>query len=211
MDWLTETLAKFRMLTGEPEFDRFFEPDMDPYMDFRLHGERSALTLELRNLSRVLRPNFEAFTSEVRYTDRVLSFPAIFLEDFMFERPIATFGLADLGLLYSTLTGDPGSVGYFPLNAVRWLTPPREIAALVTDSGTRSFQAELFHFGEGQRSLAAEFYLLDAGPYVLSLEAPGSEPLRREFASDGKRARVAFELPPRQLCTIRITVDSERP
>ncbi len=211
MDWLTETLAKFRMLTGEPEFDRFFEPGRDPYMDFRLHADRAALTLELRNVSRVLRSNFEGFTSEVRYTDRVLSFPAIFLEDFMFEQPIATFGLADLGLLYSTLTGDPGSVGYFPLNAVRWLTPPREIAALVTDSGARSFEAELFHFGERQRSLAAEFYLLEAGPYVLSLEAAGRELLRREFVSDGKRARVALELPPRQLCMIRVAAARGRP
>ena len=210
MHWLTETLAKFRMLTGEREFDRFFETESDPYMDFRLHSDRAALTLELRNLSRVLRPNFEGFTSEVRYTDRVLSFPAIFLEDFMFEKPIANFGMADLGLLYSTVTGDPGSVGYFPLNAVRWLTPPREIAALVTDSGKRSLQAELFHFGTGERSLSAEFYLLDPGVYILSVEAPGREPLRREFVSDGKRARVDLDLPPRQLCVIRVAADEGR-
>ena len=211
MDWLTGTLAKLRMLTGDREFDGFFEREQDPYMSFRLRGDRSALTSELRNLARLLRPNFEGFTSEVRYTDRVLSFPAIFLEDFMFEQSVGNFALADLGLLYSTATGDPGGVGYFPLNAVRWLTPPREIAALVTDSGTRGLRAELFHFGKQDRSLAAEFYLLEPGRYTLIVEDAGRELLQGEFVSDGKHARASFQLPPQRLCVVRVEAVGRQP
>ncbi|MFB3905066.1 MAG: hypothetical protein ACE15E_16570 [Acidobacteriota bacterium] len=48
------------------------------------------------------------------------------------------------GALYSRATGDPGSPLVFPLNAVRWLTPPRQIAALVTHSSHDRFSAELF-------------------------------------------------------------------
>ena len=57
----------------------------------RLRADRSALTSELRNLARLLRLNFESFTSAVRYTNRVLRFPAIFLEDFIFEQSVGNF------------------------------------------------------------------------------------------------------------------------
>ena len=81
-------------------------------------------------------------------------------------------------LLYSTATGDPGEAQYFPLNAVRWMTPPRDIAALVTDSGKDRFSAELFHFGGEKREMAAELYLLEPGKYrTLS---------QRELAAIGK-------------------------
>jgi hypothetical protein len=111
-------------------------------------------------------------------------------------------------LLYSTVTGDPGSAGYFPLNAVRWLTEPRNIAALVRESGTERFAAELFHFGREKRPMSAEFYLLDPGEYTLSL-ATKNGAIRRPLATDevvvkGDGTRVFFELPPRRLCVLNI-------
>ncbi len=102
----------------------------------------------------------------------------------------------------------PRGVGYFPLNAVRWLPPPRDIAALVTDSGRDRFTAELFHFGKDTRALAAELYLLARGDYRLTL-APAdgrSVPLSsRAITVKGPYTRVSLDLPPQRLCTLNIT------
>jgi hypothetical protein len=112
----------------------------------------------------------------------------------------------DPALLYACATGDLGRVDYFPLNAVRWLTPPRDIAALVTSNGTDHLHAELYHFGDQSRDMAAELYLLDDGTYTF-LIGQGSDRVlfRREFGVTGPRTRVAFSLPPKQLCRLRIT------
>ena len=48
------------------------------------------------------------------------------------------------------------------------------IAALVTDSGRRSFAAELFHFGKAPRPLEAELFLLSPGEYELTLALAGT-------------------------------------
>jgi hypothetical protein len=110
--------------------------------------------------------------------------------------------------LYSCATGDPGTPGYFPLNAVRWLTPPRNIAALVTEASRDSLSAELFHFGRQKRPMAAEFYLLKPGRYQLALTDRQSDPeqrvLKKEFAAAGPRSRVDFTLPARCTCLLRI-------
>jgi hypothetical protein len=113
----------------------------------------------------------------------------------------------NLPLLYATATGDRGQFGIFPLNAVRWLTPPREIAALVTHSGRNRFTAELFHFGPEPRSLSAEFYLLQPGRYTMEIRLSDGEPVVArpiEFTVAGPRAKVAFELPAKKLCVLRI-------
>jgi hypothetical protein len=112
----------------------------------------------------------------------------------------------DLELLYGTATGDRGKFLVFPMNAVRWLTEPREIAALVTDRGRQRFSAELFHFGERPRKMAAELYLLAPGRYTLRLAGGDGQPLgdARPFAVDGPRTRIEFELPPRTLCVLRV-------
>jgi hypothetical protein len=127
----------------------------------------------------------------------------------MFEEAVAGFWRADTDLLYSTVTGDPGDVGYFPVNAVRWLTPPRDIAALITDSGRDRFKAELFHFGDDTRALEAELYLLEEGDYVMTLaeKAGGNAPTvlsERRLQVRGSRTRIGLELPPRTLCVVAV-------
>ena len=72
--------------------------------------------------------NFHGYTSEVRYTDQdFLRFPTLFLDDGLAkpDKPVRV----QRDLLYSSVTGDPGTSGYFPLNAVRWITSPREFGA----------------------------------------------------------------------------------
>jgi hypothetical protein len=114
----------------------------------------------------------------------------------------------DPAFLHSMVTGDPGGAEYFPLNAVRWMTPPRDIAALVTQSQRNLFEAELFHFGEEQRPMSAELYLLGPGRYRLKLvvgENRLSKPFEEyDFNVRKRRTRVTFTLPPRQLCALLI-------
>ncbi len=212
---ISSVIAKYRFLTGNTEFDELIAKERSPYVRFRLHGDLGSLVSALRNNAEALRVNFEGYTSEVRYTDRVLRFPALFGKNGILSEPVVTIHTPNPSLLYSTVTGDPGSAGYFPLNAVRWLTPPRNIAALVTESGSNQFTAELFHFGEEKRSMSAEFYLLNPGKYTLTIASKngGGQKLLAtdEFVVEGRspwdslrRTRVFFELPPRKPCVLHI-------
>jgi hypothetical protein len=205
---LTSVITKYRFLTGSKEFDEFLKKQTSPYMQFKLHGDNSALVSALRRNAEALRINFDGYTNEVRYTDRVLRFPSLFGNNGILGEALGTIHSPDPSLLYSTVTGDPGDAGYFPLNAVRWLTPPRDIAALVTESKRSLFTAELFHFGTDQRPMAAELYLLDPGEYEFSLtsqEADSANPhARYDFTVKGRKTRVSFPLPPKTLCTLRI-------
>jgi hypothetical protein len=94
------------------------------------------------------------------------------------------------------------------LNAVRWRTPPRDLAALVTESSRTSFAAELFHFGAQPRDLDAELFLLSPGEYELTLTAAGaadSPPLLRQvFRVESPRVRVLLQLPARRLCVVKV-------
>jgi len=208
---LSSVIAKYRLLTGKSEFDRLIAKETSPYMRFRLYGELDWLVSALRNTAEALRINLPGYTSEVRYTDRVLRFPALFGKNGILTEPLTKIRSPDPSLLYSTVTGDPGDAGYLPLNAVRWLTPPRDIAALVTESGTDHFGAELFHFGRKKRHITAEFYLLKPGDYKLTIvlkDAEGQTSLRtHEFTVKGLKNRVSFELPPRRLCLLHVRRD----
>ncbi len=208
MSFLAGTLAKYRILTGSDEFDELLAHDYNAMTISESDTERPALTKSLRESAQAMAVNFEGFTSEVRFTDRVFTFPRMFREDMMFaERKIENSESPNLPLVYAAATGDRGQFGIFPLNAVRWLTPPREIAALVTRSGRDRFTAELFHFGPEERAMAAEFYLLEPGRYTMELRVPESGELvapSTEFTVDGPRTKVRFELPARTLCALRI-------
>lgn len=211
MGGLGDVLAKYRLLTGSNEFDALLQADTSPYTTLRLHGDRGPITSALQENAEALRVNFAGYTSEVRYTDRVLRFPAIFGDNGIYPQARPSIRRPDSALLYSAATGDAGDAGYFPLNAVRWLTPPRDIAALVTASGTDRLAAELFHFGERSRPMSAELYLLAPGAYTFTLTlASDTQTAAPALASKavtvtGPRTRLSFELPPRKLCILSVS------
>jgi len=204
---LASVITKYKFLTGNTDFDKFLAKEMSPYMRFRLAGDSAPLVSALRQNAEALSINFEGYTSEVRYTDRVLRFPSLFSGTDTLAEPAVAIETPDASLLYSMATGDPGDAGYFPLNAVRWLTPPRDIAVLVSDSSADSFKAELFNFDANTRKMSAEFYLLDAGKYELTIEAAGMPQRSYRFEVEGRRTRVGFELPAQKLCRLEITGD----
>ena len=201
---LSGTLAKYRFLTGNKEFDNLLEKDASPYVRYRLYDEMSGLLEALKQNADAVSQNFEAFTSEVRYTDRVMVWPSRWLRTTGIDPNAQSI---NSGLLYSMSTGDVGDFSYFPMNAVRWLTPPRDIAVLVTDTGKR-FNAQLFHFGTGKRHMEAELFLLPSGTYTMSIFLPenSDKPVSRPvtFTVSGVKSKIEFDLPAQKLCILKI-------
>lgn len=199
LGFLAGTLAKYRFLTGDARFDHLLEEDADGYVRLRLGGGRDRLVADLRRQADAYAVNREAFCEEVRWTDRLLDFRS-FANDYL-EEPLPE---VRPDFLYRTLTGDPGGALYFPMNAVRWLTRPDDLAALVTDSGSDRLVAELFHFGPEARTMGARLFLLARGRYRWSLTCGGDLLESSDLAVDGKRAAVRFALPPQSLCTLTV-------
>lgn len=209
--FLSDTLAKYRLLTGDTQFDELLGADAPGYMKFRLGGDARPLIADLRRNAEAFRSNREAFTSEMRWTDRVMGFSSYYLECLDRAAPPSP----SPQVLYASATGDPGTPLLFPMNAVRWLTPPREFAALVTAAGPTGFAAELFHFGKAARQMSAEIFLLRPGDYEMTL-APaegGKAWLTRTLKVSGQRTRIALELPARQRAALalRLSAAMDRP
>ena len=206
--FLADALAKLRMLTGDTQHDGLLRADASGYVRFRLSGDLAPLESGLLRNAEAFRSNWEAYTSEMRWTDRVISFTGNFLKYLPEPAPPSP----SPEILYSTSTGDPGNPLVFPLNAVRWRTPPRDIAALVKDSSRTSFAAELFHFGTRSRDLSAEFFLLAPGDYELTLAVAGaheSRPIvRRTIRVEGSGVQASFQLPARRLCTLKLALQT---
>lgn len=207
LGFLASTLAKYKLLTGKADFDVLLRHDHNSLTVHEDDPQRPRLALSLRRTAEALAINFPGRTSEVRWTDRVFALARLFGDDMLFPEAVPTCNRRpDLTLLYATATGDRGDFMVFPLNAVRWLTEPREIAALVTERGSDRFSAELFHFGEEPRSMGAELYLLKSGRYTFALVDDAGQTIvpATPFTVDGPRTRVRFELPSRKRCVLRV-------
>ena len=68
-------LAKYRFLTGDTRYDALLAKDAGTYMRFRMGGSRGDLTRALEAGIRAVAANFDGFTTDTRYTDRVLRWP----------------------------------------------------------------------------------------------------------------------------------------
>lgn len=197
---INDALAKWRQLTGNTQFDDLLLADASGYVRFVLAGDEAALTQALAGTAHTLSVNWPMFTSEVRFTDRVLSFPHTW------PRTLATGLLrVDASLLYSTVTGDLGSVGNFPLNGARWHTLPRDLATVVTINRRDRFAAELFHFGATARDLGVSLLTLDPGNYKWALTSAKGETLAQgehDIARTGRKLR--FSSPAGVLCRLTL-------
>jgi hypothetical protein len=209
LGFLASTLAKYQLLSGTNEFDELLARDYSMLEMEEQDRQRRRLTESLRLTAEALRINFPGRTSEVRWTDRVFAFARLFGHDMLFPTAVSACNKRpDAGLLYATATGDRGDFLVFPLNAIRWLTEPRDIAALVTDRGPDRISAELFHFGKNPRPMGAELYLLRHGQYALTLSDGTGKVLAPSatFTVDGPRTRIAFDLPAQHLCTLQVGI-----
>jgi len=200
MGTLSSALSKYRLLTGSTEFDTLLQANATTYARYRFWGDDEPVVNELQRTATALGTNFRGFTSEVRYTDRVLRLPSIFEENGMYPEPRPGFSQPQPDLLYATVTGDPGMSYMFPMNAVRWKTPARNLAAFVTESGTERFSARLYHFGRQARPMGATLFLLNPGNYRIRF---GNT--ERSLVVEGPRTEIGFTLPPQTPMVLSIS------
>lgn len=187
---INDSLAKWRQLTGDARFDDLLLADANGYVSRILGQSDDKLTAQLSDLARTLSHNWPMFTEEVRYTDRVLTYPHGW--------PRSTLPRIDHSLLYSTVTGDPGTAETYPLNGVRWHTAPREIAALVTENRRDRFSSQLFHFGDEPRTFSASLLLLEPGRYTWSItDLAGKTLSSGDFTLTPAQRKIVIDLPPR--------------
>lgn len=197
---LVKSLARLRALTGSTEFDELIALEGAEFALRTNEAGRGELEAALRESLATLRVNFPGFTGEVRSTDRVMRFVQFLAEDYAFDE-YRGVTQPKHELLYRMITGDTNAPR-FPQPAVRWLTPPRDIAAFVTVTGLSGFEAELYHFGKEPRKMEAEFRQLAPGSYAVELQ-PGGK-VGTVQVERGRVAKVAFALPPRTLCSILV-------
>lgn len=202
---LVKTLARFKALTGTSDFDELIVLEGSEFVIRTDEVGRRELEAALRESLGALRVNLPGFTSEVRSTDRCMRFVQFLSQDYEFD---AYKGVTQPKheLLYRMVTGDKNAPR-FPQMAVRWLTPPKDIAALVTEASTTKFAAELFHFGKEPREVSAELRQLKPGEYVASLSVDGKRMKLPESAvkvEKGRYTRLSFTLPARMLATLHI-------
>lgn len=200
---LVKTLARFKALTGTTEFDELIALEGAEFV-IRTDAEgRKELEKALRESLGALRVNFPGFTSEVRSTDRCMRFVQFLVQDYAFVEYKGVMQPKH-ELLYRMATGDKNAPR-FPQMAVRWLTPPKDIAALVTEASTTRLKAELFHFGKEERELQAELRQLRPGTYKASLTVAG-KPVEMAAAEvkieKGRLTRMPFSLPAQKLAVL---------
>ena len=178
------------MLSGSDEFYDLLAAEGDALVQYRLFGEASAIDDAMARAAASLHVNREAFTSEVRFSDRIFKFHSRYANDHVAEE-IPSF---DAELMYSLITGDLGSPLYFPLPAVRWQTLPQDIAVRVVSVSPEGMEAELMHFGDSERTMGAELLRWSAGSW--SLDCSGE--------SGSLSAAVSFTLPPQTVCSFSV-------
>jgi hypothetical protein len=150
---LPGALAGYRFLSGDRQFDDVLRRDADGYVQFLLSGDRRVLEDDLAAVAAAFSINKPGYTSEVRWTDRVFRFPSAYLESFL-KTPVA---LPNTRLLYATLTGDPSTWVGCRMAGVRWLTPPKDIAALVTENGPTAFSRRAVPLWQNTKGPRREF------------------------------------------------------
>lgn len=193
---LYQTLFKYRLLTGDTAFDAILNKDTKGYERFVFENDLNSLTQSLEEINKSMSLPKEFYTSEVRWTDRLFSFPNYF--NHALQKPMPKFNSE---LLFSSLTGNIGSFNILPVSAVKWLTHPAEIAVLTEVNLTDRFEAQLFHFGTKQRKMGARFYNLDLGEYQLYLNTHKSG----VFQFSEKEGEIEFTIPSQKLCKLIIT------
>ncbi|MDF9800048.1 hypothetical protein OKW21_005311 [Catalinimonas alkaloidigena] len=201
--FLPETLAKYSQLTHDPQFEALLKQEGNGYVKYRVTGEANPLLHELKKNTEAFRWNYPAYTSEVRWTDRILNFSTNYLH-YTSARHIPRF---DADFMYSMLTGDMGGALYFPMNVVRWLTNPRSLAALVEGWHESSLTASLYHFGSSERHMKVRIFLLKEGNYRFVLSNDESEVIEEKVIKRNSRSTdISFGLPPSTLCKLKLEI-----
>ncbi len=204
---IVNIVAKYRVLSGDAQYDDLLQgKGGNAYLKFRITGKRQELTEAFANDAGALSQNFPMYTQEARWCDRVLNRPGFWVENSPLETDMPTLrNRWNMNELYTSVTGDIGGIETFPLRAVRWKTPARNIAALVTHADTGSFTAELYHFGNEPRNMGAEFWLMKPGSYQVSLSSEEGVLMQKSMKITQAGDGIPLVLPATTLVTLKVT------
>ena len=191
MGFVADALAVYRTETGDTRWDATLATEGDPYQRLAVGGDRAEVEAALASTAEAFRWDWPAYTSEVRFTDRLFKLHSRFINETA-QRPEPK-----TTVLYQTVTGDVTDGAYGPVPAVRWQTSPRDIAVFVTASTARAMTAEIFVFGEAERAVSAQLYRIDGG--VWTLTCAGTE--TGGTVLDGS---ISILVPSRTLCTLQV-------
>jgi len=191
MNFLADGLASHRARTGDRRWDTTIAADGDAWQRLAVGGDRADVEAALSASAEAFRWDWPAYTSEVRFTDRVLKLHSKFINETA-DRPTPK-----TSILYQTTSGDAADSSYGPVPAVRWRTHPRDIAALVTVASPTTLIAELYNFEATDRDMGAHLYRIRNGNWSLSCD--GEVLLGSVVDSES-----AFTLPPGQLCVLEV-------
>lgn len=201
---LSGSLMGYRRLTGDAQFDVVLRHDADGYSRFLIDGNRQALTEQLKSAADAFAQNREAFTSEVRWTDRLFRLTPGYLN--RYQNP--PYALPNTQLIYNAATGSVSTWAGCRLGAVRWHTSPTDIAALVTQATPKTFAAELYHFGDKDREFEAELLLLPPGNYQVQVSTQENgverELSKSTLAVTEHSGRIRLVVPSKRVVSIRV-------
>ena len=200
--FLLPVLAKYRLLSGDRRFDEILQSDdKTGYLRYRLTGHPNGFIGRLEMTALALSQNMELYTSQCRAGDRLFVAPSRYFNQ---SQHVDDLPSLDIGAVYATVTGDPDMSMYGSVAAVRWMTVPREIAALVTDATSKQFAADLFHFGDQPRPMSAQLYMLAYGTYQWQLLDQGKVLSEGTLNRQQSVTELSFELPSHTLCQLRV-------
>ncbi len=189
-------LTKYRLITGDNSFDSILKKDARGYESFIFEKDFKKLTKSMDTLRMSLSVQEEFFTTEVRWTDRLFSFPDKYHNSIL-DEPIPSFNAK---FLFSSLTGSIGNFKFLPVFGVQWLTNSKEIAILTETNSTQKFEAQLFHFGNKPRKMGVKFFNLENGKY--KIEFAGEQTSRIKLEENNRKIEIT--LPSQKLVNIKL-------
>ena len=200
---LVGPLARRRVHLDDQRFDSLLEQDGGAYLRWLLFDDEAEFEAGMRGSAESLRVNLPGWTSEVRFTDRLVSFASDYWR--------GTLGMDlpkfDPQLLYSTLTGDPDDPFYAPSPALRWGFDSRKLAARVSALDGEPLRADLVSFAAAPMAGEVTLLRLGAGGHFWTLHCgpEGSEPLLQGTVdSVNGQGAIELELPPAELCRLLV-------
>lgn len=209
LDWAADKLGSvmpgaldgYRRFTGDKQFDAVILHDAGDYGRWIVNQDMEALEASLARTAEALSFNRAAYTTEVRATDRAFDFTAAYLNAYAEPK----LPVPDTRLAYSAASGEVGTSQGARFAAVRWLTPARNIAALVKTATPREVEALLYNFGQSPTQMGVETFLLAPGEYDLVVfNELGEEDSAFTIHADGTSNKTYFEIAVREIYTVRI-------
>ncbi len=194
---LLSVLEKQWLLNGTSASDDLLLEQGGHYIRYRMTGAEEDLESALVNPTTALSWNKAMYTSEVRFTDRVLKFHTRYWNSIAEE----SLPGVDTSILYNMLTGDIGDASILPLPAVRWGFPHQDLRVNVQTASTTLLRAQLYNTSTDEQSGKVYLQRLNEGTRQYTLQCESSE-YTETIESDA----FTLPLPSQTLCTLEVEV-----